>query len=189
MSLCANGGQRSVVVHKTYFYTFPDFVCEWQTLYKNYMKTRQKRKCSLQVSRVEETESSNECSGSTSDSKEHCTFDVYRSQRCHHFLVACQQLIRPGSHSIGHQPQYVVVSGNQQARHSPVVWSNPSMTKQHASDGFCIFRNGHIIKGALNWDATVCVYNLAVRLRWLEHAYRPSIRSRSLLGSFLDFLE
>ena len=70
-------------------------------------------KRSLQVSGSEETESCDECSGSAADSKEQSVLDSDCSQTRHHLSVACQQLIRPSTHCIRHQSQYVLIIGNQ----------------------------------------------------------------------------
>ena len=70
-------------------------------------------KRSLQVSGVEESESSDECGGGAADSKEHSSLNSHRSQTRHLLTVTWQQLVRPGTHCVRHQPQYVLVIGHQ----------------------------------------------------------------------------
>jgi len=85
----------------------------WILERKNRIKVFWQNDRDLQVGRVQETESCNEWSGSSTGSEEHSTFNSHRGQSCHHFTVACQQLVWPRSHDIRHQPQYAVVTGDQ----------------------------------------------------------------------------
>ena len=70
-------------------------------------------KRSLQVRGVEQTESSDECDRSAADSKEHSSLNSHRSQTRHLLTVTWQQLVRPGTHCVRHQPQYMLVIGYQ----------------------------------------------------------------------------